>query len=61
MIRIFQKEIHDCVYACSPGPIVQYIDHDSYLVVEQISGVPGENQSTFLNKFSKKKVFKYEV
>ncbi|KAL4564249.1 hypothetical protein LXL04_028306 [Taraxacum kok-saghyz] len=61
VMRIFQKEIHDCVYACSPGPIVSYGDYDSHLVVEQISGVPGENQSTFLNKFTKKTVFKYEV
>ncbi|KAL4561882.1 hypothetical protein LXL04_034064 [Taraxacum kok-saghyz] len=39
VMRIFQKEIHDCVYACSPGPIVSHLDHDSYLVVEEISGV----------------------
>lgn len=67
IFNIFQKEIHDCVWSCSPGSVISLSDYDSCIVLEQLLPVYGQNKSLFFHpssdQFKTEKVgeFQYQV
>lgn len=65
IFNIFQKEVHDAVWSCSPGPVSSMEDHDICEVFEQYMGESGKNKSLFFKAYSDEfrngKAFRFKV